>query len=266
MNINKIVLILSFIITFSIFTNNDSYAQDCVDLMTPSEWNCGTWEYSQTETFYYDEYDWEITIVYDVRTCKKKIDDECFLDSTTIKQIRLKSIDWDYDLCPALTQHIMPGYPGTFVWMDHRFAELMHASQNYLSELLYLDYYNGLTSQEKSLESCSGTYPNCNPPDDLDCRGFVVSYIKSQCISLCVRDCDGISVAVWPCSNTACCEVKSYFCVCVNPNDPNDIIVNRYDITSASPDDCSTHLPPPGMCPAGPCVIHHTPCEIYCPD
>ncbi len=270
MNLNRIALMIALLFTMLIIVNEKSNALDCVDLYTPQDWSCGQWSSVITTTYIEQTYGCEITVKYKRRECIKQNDPECYFPTQTIVQLDLVSLDWDYDLCTGLTKYIMPGYPDSFVFMNHRFAALMNETLIYLQELEYLDFYNTLTSLEQQHVQCGGTFPDCTGPADPDCQPFMIHYIKSQCISICVNHCPGsgnpISYGIWQCSSDDCCEIKSYFCACVNPSDPTDIIVNRYDIKSFTQSDCSEHTPPPNLCPVGPCWIQQTPCEIYCPD
>ena len=206
------------------------YAQDSECYKVDEEIaDCPDWAYCQELSlsinlgYPYDQCD--ITVRYKERECEYSVNSDC--PGMIFKQIMLKGVDWDFGDpdCSYLTEDIFPGYPNDFSYIDEtKFANLLLNAQRELSTMLFEDFYNGLSAQDKLDYQCVN--PGCEYPSG-PCAGYSVIYVNPSCNALCIIYDGGPTgpgeddfIEIVPCieEEQTCCEYSRIFCACVDNN------------------------------------------------
>lgn len=272
MKIKSFIYVFVLIALCTMVKRNASAQDDCYEIMTPPSYNCGSWSSVQYEDIQLDYFQCTVQVGYSTRECTF-IDTDCNDMERTVLQIRLYSIDWDWDGCMALTLYLFPGYPNDFGNVnENNFAVIKAELQTKIAKLEFVDFYNGLSAFEQSLLNCTGTYPNCDPPDTY-CRPFEVFWLETECSYLCIHEYEDGHNWIYPkpcIGSTTCCEYRNYFCMCIDPNDPNNYIINSYQESTSSTGTCTEAIVPTNPCgdsgTGGGATIHNTDCMSVCPE
>jgi hypothetical protein len=262
-----ILIVLTFLKPTLLMAQSDI----CVTLHTPSEADCGDWEFNE-RTITLQDYGVQygncpITIGYWTRECTV-IQGQC---TTVFEQFKYSWFDFEFtdddkEPCYEFTQWLFAQYGQNYFIGQAAFSAFLLHSLTEIMDIHFIDYFNSLTPQEQYAKKCDGTSPNCSFPD---CPMYLAQYTDAKCIDFCIDPTlSPPRIVVGQCNTTppSCCIIEAEYCPCYDQF--GTFIGFEKNITHTSDvGGCSGNGAMYEVCEFGPGnQMHYQPCTLVCPE